>query len=402
MRKILKWTLGLLICVTLIATIVVAMLPQPVPVDVAPVTVGSMQVTVDEEGRTRIRERYVVSSPLVGRLRRITLHAGDRVRADQTVLAVIEPTDPTLLDARTLAEAEGRVRAADAAVRQAGATLESARAAYDLAEAELGRIASAFEQGAANTSEMDRARTEERQTIEAYRAAQFGQEIAEYELEVARSALLFAKGGADELQSVRMPLTSPIDGAVLRVFQESVSVVTPGTPLIEVGDPQDLEIVIDVLSTDGVNIEPGQHVIIEQWGKPEPLEAVVRLVEPSAFTKISALGIEEQRVNVIADFVTPPTERASLGDGFRVEASVVVWEQAEALQVPSSAVFRDGERWAVFLIEGDTARLRSIEIGRQNGRISQVLSGLADTDHVVLHPSDQLSDGTNTSIRVDN
>lgn len=393
MGKILKWSAGALIGIAVIVALVLALMPQPVPVDLATVAVAPMQVTVDEEGRTRIRERYVVSSPLMGRLRRITLDAGDRVHADQTVLAVIEPTDPTLLDARALAEAESRVRAAEAAVRQAGASIESAKAAYDLAETELARTSYTFKEGGATQTELDRVRLEERQSYETYRAAQYGQEIAEYELEVARSALLFAKGDTDEQKSVRMPITSPIDGAVLRVFQESVAVVTPGTPLIEIGDPQDLEIVIDVLSIDGVNIEPGQRVIIEHWGKPDSLEALVRLVEPSAFTKISSLGIEEQRVNVIADFVTPPVKRSSLGDGFRVEASVVIWERPEVLQVPTSAVFRDGDQWSVFQVVDGKAQLQAIETGQQNGIVTQVMSGLKAKDRVVLHPNDQLADG---------
>lgn len=393
MGKAVKWVAGLLIGGACVAALFIALRPQPVPVDVAPVTIGPMQVTVEEDGRTRIRERYVVSSPLVGLLRRITLDPGDRVEAESTVLAVIEPTDPTLLDARSLAEAEGRVRAAEAAVRQAQASLESAKATYDLAEIELARVSSAYKEDAANLTELDRARTEERRAGEERRAAVFSKEIAEYELEVARSAMLFASGDTEGAEQYRMPLYSPISGAVLRLFQESVAVVSPGTPLLEVGDPQDLEIVIDVLSSDGVNIKPGQRVIVEHWGRPEPLEAIVRLVEPSAFTKVSALGIEEQRVNVIADFISSSDQRASLGDGFRIEGSVVTWEQDQTLQVPTSAVFRGGERWSVYVIIDGKAEVRTVEVGHTNARMTEIMSGLAEREEVVLHPSDKLTDG---------
>ncbi|MCA9296564.1 MAG: HlyD family efflux transporter periplasmic adaptor subunit [Phycisphaerales bacterium] len=397
-----RTTLLIIIGIAVVALIVYAMRPQPIPVDAAVVVRAPMQVSVDEEGKTRIRDRYVVSSPLTGRLRRITLDPGDAVIAEETVLAVIEPTDPELLDARALAEAEARVRAAEAAVRQSDASKESARIAYDFAENELTKITNAFESGGANPRELDDAQTKDRAAAEAYRAAQFGKEIAIFELEVARSALLYAQGETEIDDRARMALQSPIDGVVLRVMQESVAVVMPGTPLIEVGDPRDLEVVIDVLSTDGVNIAPGQRVRFEHWGKPEPLEGVVRLVEPSAFTRISALGIEEQRVNVIADFATPASERETLGDGFRVEANIIIWEHDAVLQIPTSAAFRTGEHWSVFLIDDDNddrVSIRTIETGRRNGRTTEVLAGLEEGDRVVLHPSDQLSEGARVEER---
>tara|TARA_R110000868_G_scaffold241497_3_gene497027 strand:- start:842882 stop:844084 length:1203 start_codon:yes stop_codon:yes gene_type:complete len=397
--KAIRWIIYLLVAGLVFAGIFYAMQPKPVEVDAGVAQSGTLRITVDEEGKTRIRERYSVSSPLVGRLRRITLDAGDAVRAQETALAVIEPTNPDLLDARALAEAEARVRAAQAAVRQAGATLESARAGTDFAENELTRITNAFKQGAANKHELDSAQTAQRTAIESHRAAQYGQEITEYELEVAQSALLYAKGESDATDQARMVLTSPIDGVVLRVLQESVAVVNPGTPLIEIGDPLDLEIVIDVLSTDAVGIRPGQRIIIEHWGGDAPLEARVRLVEPSAFTKTSALGIDEQRVNVIADFVTPEASRTTLGDGFRVEASIIVWEEPDILHVPTSAIFRTAEHWTLFRIVDKQAQLTNIEIGKQNGTSTQVLSGLSESNQVVLHPSDQITDGVLVTVR---
>lgn len=395
-----RWLVGVGVALAAAGGLAAALWPRPVAVDAAPAVVDSMRLTVDEEGRTRIRERYVVSSPLTGRIRRIALDPGDEVFADATVVAVLEPTDPSLLDARAVAEAEARVRAAEAAVRRADAALTRANAAYDIAEIELGRVTEAFRDGAATELERDRARAEERAAGESRREAAFSTEIARFEMEVAQSALLYARGEVEPGERVRWEVPSPIDGVVLRVFRESAAVVGPGTPLVEIGDPRDLEIVIDVLSTDGVNIEPGQRVIITQWGKPEPLEAVVRLVEPSAFTKTSALGIEEQRVNVIADFVSPPSERATLGDGFRVEASIVTWESGDALVIPSSALFRDGDSWAVFAVERGRAALRRIEVGAQSERFAQVVAGLEPGDLVVPYPSDRLADGIRVRVRV--
>ncbi|MHC4908133.1 MAG: efflux RND transporter periplasmic adaptor subunit [Planctomycetota bacterium] len=400
MRSV-RWIIYVLIAGAVIAAITLAMRPHPVPVLAAEIAASPMQLTVDEEGKTRLRERYIVSTPLMGRLRRITLDPGDRVMADETVLAVLEPTDPALLDPRALAEAEARVRAAEAAVRHADAKIDRLQVAYDFAEKELGRLVSAMERGAASEHELDGAKLAESAATQELKAGQFFAEIAEYELEVARAALVFARGDTGEEGIGQMDIDSPIDGVVLRVFQESAAVVTPGASLMEIGDPRDLELVIDVLSTDAVRIQPGARVIIDHWGGSAPLEGAVRLVEPSAFTKISALGIEEQRVNVIADLVSPPDQRASLGDGFRIEAAIVVWEANDVLQVPTSAVFRVGEDWAVYAIEAERAVARMIQAGRRDGRTTQVLGGLKPGDRVVRHPTDAIADGVRVRVRAD-
>lgn len=399
MGKMLRRSLfgGLALLAT--GAVVMAMRPRPIPVDLSTATLGPMRWTVDEEGQTRIKERYVVSSPLAGRLRRITLDPGDPVRHESTVLAVVEPTDPALLDPRSLAEADARVRAADAGVRQAEAVLARRDAEHQHARKELERIIAASEEGAASVHELDDVETAERTAAEELRAARFALEIQQHELEVTRSALLYARGEAGSADQGQMRLYSPIDGAVLRVFQESVAVVEAGTELIEVGNPTDLELIIDVLSTDAVKINPGNRVIVDHWGGEAPLEGVVRLVEPSAFTKISALGIEEQRVYVIVDLVTAPTDRPTLGDRFRVEASIIVWEGERVLQIPTSALFRDGAEWAVFQVVDGRAVVRPVGVGRQNGRTTQLLDGLAEHDEVVLHPSDQLRDGVRVEPR---
>ena len=393
-----------MILLIVIAAVAMAFMPQPVPVDVAPVTRGPMRVTVDEDGKTRIKEKYVVSSPLSGRLLRIGLDPGDAVIRDQTPVAILEPRDPDLLDARALAESEARVAAAAAAVDQATPELEAAKARLELAESDLRKTRSLHESGAATDKELDDARLALRVAQEAYNASRFGEEIARFELELAKAALITAtpsnngnnsEGGSGVAPSGNFVIRSPSSGRVLRVFQESAAVITAGSPLLEVGDPTDLELEVDVLSSDAVRIAPGADVILEHWGGDQPLHGTVRRVEPAAFTKVSALGVEEQRVNVIIDFAEPPDARQSLGDGFRVEARIVVWEAGDVLKVPTSALFRSGNDWAVFRLgDAGTARLTPIEIGGQTGLDTQVTSGLNEGDNVIVHPSDQISDGT--------
>jgi len=377
LRRIIVIAVGLLI----LAALVFAFLPEPVPVDVVMVTRGPLLVTVDEEGMTRIRERYIISAPLAGRLRRIDLDPGDPVVAATTVVAVIEPTDPQLLDARARAEAVARVHASEAAVSQAEAQLAEARSSFDFAENDLAKIRDAYERGASSPRERDEKEVLHRNAMESHRAARFAGDVARYELDLARSALLFTNpqstsGSPENEPGPRFPIFAPISARILRVFQESVAVVTPGTPLLEIGDPTDLELVIDVLSTDAVRIRPGAETIIEHWGGDEPLTGRVRLVEPSAFTKVSALGVEEQRVNVIVDLESPVESRETLGDGYRVEGRIVIWSSNDVVRVPTSALFRNGDAWAVYVVEAGVLTLREIEVGRQNGLAAEVRAGL--------------------------
>ncbi len=372
--------------------------PAPVPVDLATVERGPLSVTVDEDGRTRTKERYIVSAPLAGRLSRITLREGDTVAAGQTILASIDPVDPSLLDPRARAEANARVKAAEAALERAGAAVRRASATFELARSELSRLKEAASKGAGSTQEMERALAEDAIRREEHRAAGFDRDIAQFELEQARAALLHSSAGTPD-QAVRFDIPSPVTGRVLRVIQESAAVVQAGSPLIEVGDPTDLELVIDVLSTDAVSIRPGAHASIEHWGGPAPLNGRVRLVEPAAFTKISALGVEEQRVNVIIDLLDPPAARDTLGDGFRVEARIVTWESAGVLTVPTSALFRNDQSWAAFAVAGGRAVAKPIEIGRRNSQFAQVLSGLEQGQSVVAYPSDRVRDGVRVTPR---
>jgi HlyD family secretion protein len=377
-----------------------AFLPKPVPVDLAQATRGPMMQTVDEDGQTRIRERYIVSSPLAGRLQRITLKAGDVVEAGKTIVAVIEPADPQFLDARAKAEAEARVKTAEATKQRATPILERAKSQDDFAKKELDRIRNLAQTGVLSPQELDSAENVARIATEELRAAEYAVQIAAFELEQARAALWRTRPETSAAPDAsRMEIASPIDGRVLRVLQESSTVVQPGTSLLELGDPADLEIVVDVLSTDAVRIKPGARMILEHWGGEQPLTARVRHVEPSAFMKISALGVEEQRVNVIGDFVVPPADRAALGDAYRVEARIVTWETNDAIKVPSGALFRQGTDWAVFVADHHRARLAILTIGRVNSHEAECFGGIEAGTRVILHPSDKIRHGVRIQVR---
>ena len=386
--------------VAIVGLIVYAFLPKPVPVDLAKVTRGPLRLTVDEDGKTRIKERYVISAPLAGRLLRIQLKPGDNATANQTMLAVIEPRDPELLDARAKSEAEARVNAAQAAVDQAVPNLERAKAMQELAKSDADKQRKLAKETATSAKELDDALLMERVRTQEFNAARFAQEIARFELAQAKAALMRTKpitgNGPAEGQ---FEIPAPCNGRVLRVFQESSAVVQAGTPLLEFGDPADLEAEIDVLSTDAVKIARGAEVIIDRWGGEKPLRGKVRVIEPSGFTKVSALGVEEQRVNIIVDFVDPPEARTTLGDGYRIEARIIIKEEADVLRVPTSALFRNQSEWAVFVVEAGKAKLRPIKVGFQTATEAQVTDGLAQDEQVIAHPSDHVQDGTSVVAR---
>lgn len=396
LRRILVW--GLLAAI-IGGTIYISMRPRPVLVDVAVVKFAPMDVRVEEDGQTRIRERYLVSSPLAGRLMRITLDVGDAVKSEDTVLARMEPTDPTLLDPREVAMANARVKQAEQRLEVARADLARAEAALNFAEVEMGRVRQMREANAASDSEFAAQELRFLQAVEETRAAAHAVDIAEYELELQRAALVFTDKDAERDEDMMLLIRAPIDGRVLRIHQESSAVVTPGTELLEVGDPSDLEVVADVLSRDAVRIHAGDPVIFERWGGEQPLEGRVRLVEPSGFTKLSALGVEEQRVNVVMDFVDPPEARRQLGDGFRVDCQIIVWQSERTLQVPTSALFRVDGEWSLFVVEGGLARLTPVHIGHNNGQVAEVVSGLSAGTSVITHPSDSVDEGVAVATR---
>lgn len=401
MKRWIKRIFGILAVAAFVAAIAYAFLPKPVPVDMTAVTRGDLQVYVEEDGKTRLRDRYTVSAPIAGRLLRIKLEPGDTVRPGENV-AIIEPSDPALLDPRALAQAEARVKAAQANLEKATPSLEAAQASLDLAEAEYARAAELFKKNALAKTELDLKVMQKLTKAADYRAARHAQDVARFELELAQAALVHARP-ADSQSSVadkvQFEIPAPtLDGSarvfhVLRVFQESSVIVNTGTPLLELGDITDLEIEVDVLSSDAVRIRPGARVLLEQWGGEIPLTARVRLVEPYGFMKVSALGVEEQRVNVIADFDNRDKIPPALGDGYRVEAKIITWEKDDVLRVPTSALFRQGEGWAAFRVEQGRGMLRTVKVGRRNALYAEVEDGLDAGDQVVLHPSDKIVDG---------
>src|SRR5688572_22068412 len=384
---------------TLVGALWFAFSPRPVAVEVTSAKRGPLRVTVDEDGRTRIKERYVVSAPLGGQLRRIELKSGDCVVAGKTLVAMLEPAAPELLDARSREQLEARVRAAEIQVQSAGARLERVRAAHELAHVELARATTLTEQGAMARQAFDRTREAARAAAEELKSAEYSRQIAGFELEQARAAVSRTSTNPRTSDAWDLRILSPVNGRVLRVFHEDAAWVPATTRLLELGDPADLEVEVDVLSSDAVQIRAGAKAFFEHWGGEVPLEGKVRLVEPAGFLRVSALGVEEQRVNVIIDFVTPADRRRALGDAYRVEARIVVWEAANVLKVPVGALFRSDGEWAVFAVVGGRARLTRVKVGHSNGRETEIVGGLASGEAVVIHASDKVGDGVRIKLR---
>jgi len=383
----------LLAVLLLIATmaIVWAFLPRPVPVDTAAVSRGPLRVTVEEEGKTRLRDRFVVSAPVAGYVRRVGLEVGDPVAKGQA-LAALEPLRSEALDPRARAVAEARAATAEAALRAAEERVREAAAVEEYAAARLDRTRKLAEAGLTPRDTLEQIESENKRARAERGSAVEAADAARHELEAAKAALTKGgePGGKDREKVV---VRSPVGGRVLAVRHESEGVVPSGTPLLEVGDPGRLEVEVDVLSADAVRIQPGTRVRFERWGGESPLEGKVRVVEPVGFTKISALGVEEQRVLVIVDFTSPRERWRKIGDGYRLETIFILWEEKDVLQVPAGAVFRTGDRFAVYVMEKGRAKVRQVEVGKRNGLAAQVLSGLAEGETVVMHPGDTVSDG---------
>jgi HlyD family secretion protein len=372
---------------------VVALRPSPVRVDVARVRCGPMRMTVDAEGKTRVRDRFVVAAPVSGRLARINLRRGDAVRRDE-VIARIDPLPMAPLDPRQLAEAKARVAAAEQLKHEADAVVEHARADCEQARRELARAEKLIETGDVSRQDFERIRNAALTCQQQIEAAKYRARAADSEVEVAKAALIAVERAGQSGGAATVFVRAPVSGRALRVVEESERVVMAGAPLVEMSNPS-LEVVIEVLSVDAVKVRPGMPVLIEGWGGEQALEARVRMVEPSAFTKISALGVEEQRVNVIADFI----ERdAPLGDGYRVESRVVIWETNEALKAPLSALFRSGQGWNTFVVENGLARRREVETGHRADFEVEVLNGLREDEIVITHPSNLVADGVRVSV----
>jgi len=371
--------------------------PRPVLVEAVDVKRAPLTVTIEEEGRTRVIDRYVISAPIDGVACRVQLEVGDPVEEGEMLLA-ISPLESQVLDPRTRAQASAQVAAAESALQAAREQAQAAAAAEQLAATEVKRLRPLMEKGMISRDVFDKALTEAQTTAAARRSADFSVEVARYELEAARTVLEYTFD-PEHKPAERVPVRSPITGKILKVEHECEGPVRTGEPLLEVGDPSALEVEVDVLSADAVKIKPGMKVLFDRWGGEQLLEGQVRTVEPVGFTKISALGVEEQRVLVISDFTSPLEQWQRLGDGYRVEAQFVIWHEDDVLQVPASSLFRYNNSWALFVVEDGRARRREVNVGQRTGLTAQILTGVKPGEHVINHPSDDVEDGIPVKLR---
>jgi HlyD family secretion protein len=391
-RRFILWgTIATLIA----ASLVYSFRPRPVPVDLMELSRGRLVVTVDEEGETRVRDVFVVSAPVAGHTRRIEADVGDRVIAHESVIVEIQPTEPSFLDVRSKTQAEAAVRAAESANGLAQAELDRAVADLDFARTEVERARELFRKGTISQRELDEAERTYKTAMAARDRARAALQVQAFELEQARAQLLSPDETVESKGEGRfIPARAPVTGVILRIPNESERVVMAGEPLAEIGNPDDLEIVADLLSADAVKVSAGDRVLIDAWGGGEVLEGTVRRVEPFGFTKISALGIEEQRVNVIIDLTSPHEHWDRLGHGYQVETRIVLWENDDVLKLPLTALFRDGGGdWVVFVAENGRAQRRAVKLGRRSGFEAQIVDGLREGERVVVHPSDRVADG---------
>jgi HlyD family secretion protein len=387
-RKLAFWA----IVAGLLLVIVYALQPRPVEVETGVVNQGPLTVYVSEEGKTRIRNRHVIAAPVAGSMQRVILKPGDVVKAGETVLTRIEPALSPLLDARARTQAQARVDGAMATRSRANEDVEMSRTALKYAQANWDRVKNNTDKGTISDTDRDTFQREAELKTREVRSAEFALQVAEFEQAQARAALeQIDKPGAG---GAVIEVKAPVSGVVLRVQQESATIVTPGTPILEIGDPTDLEIEAEILSRDAVTIKPGALVTVEQWGGEEPAKARVRRVEPAAFTKVSALGVEEQRVLVLSDFTEQTPALKTLGDRYRVEVRVAVWHSDDTLLVPAGALFREGSEWKTFIYDSGKARSVLVKAGRTDGKLTQVLGGLKKGDEVLMHPPDTVRDGT--------
>jgi HlyD family secretion protein len=375
--------------------------PQPIPVDIAVITKGLMEVTVDDEAKTEVRHVYTLSAPITGKVLRISPphHVGDEVFKDDTVVAVMQPTFPSFHDARTHEELQSALAAAEAAVTFAEAEVRRIEAVLKYSLAELQRAEKLAKTGAISQQALDKARFDVETNEAALASAKAQLEVRRNERTMIEARL----GQPDDAISQTdaaccIQLRAPVTGRILEIVQADEGLVQAGAPLVEIGDPFDLQVVADLLSTDAVRIRPGASVLVDGWGGPAVKGKVTR-VDPAGFLKVSALGIEEQRVRTEIEFVDPPATWSQLGHDYKVIVHIVSWRDENALTVPVAALFRQGDDWAVFVVEDERARVKTIKVGERNNRVAQIVAGLAAGDRVLLHPSDRITDGVKVAPR---
>lgn len=417
MKKWLRWIFWIALAGVVAVAIALSSRPKPAMVEVTDVATGPMRVTVGARGRTRVQDQYVVLAPVHGNLGRIQLHSGDPV-GEGDVLARIEAIAPPLLDPTQRQELAARADASAAAERQASAGVSRADSRLRFVKKDLSRVRTLFHNGTMSQAELETAELAVDTARKDLESAKFGARVAKHEKSMAQAALARAnRHGGDEVRTKpkakpktntkeappaeprvrsedQLEIHAPVEGRVLRILRKSEGVVQPGEPLLEVADLRALEVVVDLLTTDAVKVTQGDEVELVRWGGEGPLHGRVRLIEPAAFTRVSALGVEEQRVNVIIDLDEPPEQRPRLGDGFALDAEIVVWSQPEVLKLPLSTLFRDAEGWNCYVVEEGVATRRPVQIGRRNDFEVQITSGVSAGEQVVLHPSDRISDGT--------
>jgi HlyD family secretion protein len=368
-------------------------MPNPIVVETAVARRGNMRVTIEEEGMTRVIDRFIISAPVAGFALRIGLDIGDTVSKGDRITE-LEPLRSNVLDPRSRAEAQARVAAAEASLLAAKENSRAANASADFAKKEFERISQLFKDSLVTQEKLDMAEADLHRTDAALHSSEFAIDVARNEKEAALTALKYSAAQEPSSFTEKVLIKAPVSGRVLKIHHESEGIVRESEALIEIGDPRALEVQVDVLSADAVRLRPGIPVLLERWGGDKALQGRVRSIEPAGFTKISALGVEEQRVLVICDIISPPVEWTQLGDGYRVEASFIIWEDENVLQIPSSALFRTGSGWSVFVMDNKTAQLRAVQTGYRNGLNAQIVSGLSEGEIVIPHPDNSIKNGS--------
>lgn len=402
-----KWIKRILMMAALagiVGAFIWLMWPQPIQVDAAKAVLGRMQLTVDEEGISRIREVYTVSAPVAGKVARSPREVGDHVVAGVTTVAAIRSADPTMLDARTRVELAAAVEAAKAERDFASTAVLQAEKEFRFAEAELERTSYLVGKKVMALNALEKRQLDADSAQQQLKSARAQLDVRLHNLEIAEARLLepASRSKAEPSDDCCISLTSPVNGIILRIPVKNEQVIQAGTPLVEIGNPFDTEISVDLLSTDAIQVKPGAPAVVSGWGGPDELKARVKRVDPAAFTKISALGIEEQRVKAILELTDPPAKWTGLGHEYRVFVHITIWQSENALKVPLSALFRWEGNWAVFKVEGGLAKLTKITTGQINSSDVQVLSGLSAGEAVVVHPSDLVADGVQIEMRAAN
>ena len=398
-----KFVMKLVIAMILVGFLVFAFMPESIKVDMVRVQKGDILVTLDGEGKTRIHDIYIVSTPVDGRVTRIESEPGDRVKAGDTVIANMYPANPRFLDKRSEIQAQADVEGARAALALADARVKQVEAQLEFDTSELKRTEELFQKNSVSQAGLERAQLSLKTLKAELETAKSNQQVMLARLEAAKVRLLQPESkelvASQRDEHCNICIRSPVDGRVLRILHKSESIVPVGTPLVEIGDSADLEVIIEMLSTNAVKVKVGDEALIKRWGGDQDIKARVKLIEPSGFTKISALGVEEQRVNVVLAFTDPIEKWSNLGDAFRVEAAIIIDRADNAIKVPLSALFRQEEQWSVFKVVDGTAQIQRVEVGRKNDRFAEIKKGLKIDDLIIVHPSNDVNDGVGVVTR---